>query len=147
MRLALASDDESALVDALDRRIRDLGHEVTDLGIGVHWTDVGRLVGESVVNGAADLGIVCCWTGTGVSIAANKVAGVRCALCADAATAVGARRFNDANVLALSLRLTTPALGIEILDAFVATPPDEDERPYLATLERRADQATGPRPR
>ena len=56
-------------------------------------------------------GVVCCWTGTGVSIAANKVPGVRAALCTDAATASGARRWNDANVLALGLRLTSERVG------------------------------------
>ena len=77
--------------------------------------------------GEADRGVVCCWTGTGVSIAANKVAGVRAALCTDAETARGARRWNDANVLALGLRLTTPATAKEMLDAFLATEPDADE--------------------
>jgi ribose 5-phosphate isomerase B len=78
-------------------------------------------VGEAVAGGDADLGVVCCWTGTGVSMAASKVPGVRAALCADAETARGARRWNDANVLALSNRLTTPTVGEEIVDAFLAT--------------------------
>ena len=70
-------------------------------------------------------GVVCCWTGTGVSIAANKVDGVRAALCVDAETARGARRWNDANVLAVSLRLTTPAVAEELLEAFTTTDADE----------------------
>src|SRR5690606_32443630 len=82
-------------------------------------------------------GIVCCWTGTGVSIAANKVPGVRAALCVDAETATGARRWNDANVLALSLRLTTPALAEEIAAAFLAGTPDDEERPNFSRLGRR----------
>jgi len=72
---------------------------------------------------------VCCWTGTGVSMAANKVPGVRAALCGDVETARGARRWNAANVLALSMRLTTPAVAGELLEAFCSTPPDESERP------------------
>jgi ribose 5-phosphate isomerase B len=90
------------------------------------WAEIGRAVGEAVASGRAGAGIVCCWTGTGVSIAANKVHGVRAALCADAATAAGARKWNDANVLALSLRATAPAVGIEILEAFLATPASDD---------------------
>ncbi len=89
-----------------------------------------------VAAGEADRGIVCCWTGTGVSIAANKVPGVRAALCTDAETARGARRWNDANVLALGLRLTTPATAVEMLDAFLRTEVDADE---AANISRVAD--------
>jgi ribose 5-phosphate isomerase B len=95
---------------------------------------VGRRVGEAVAEGRADLGVVCCWTGTGVSMAANKVPGVRAALCTDAETARGARRWNDANVVAFGLRLTSPDIAREILDAFLATPVDESERGTIATL-------------
>jgi ribose 5-phosphate isomerase B len=84
--------------------------------------------------------VVCCWTGTGVSIAANKVAGVRAALCTDAETARGARRWNDANVLALGLRLTSDAVGCEIVDAFLEGECDEGEGPLIARLEPRVDQ-------
>lgn len=86
-------------------------------------------MGQAVASGRADRGVVCCWTGTGVSIAANKVPGVRAALCPDAETARGARRWNDANVVAMGLRLTSVALAIEIVEAFMATnevDPDED---------------------
>jgi ribose 5-phosphate isomerase B len=92
-------------------------------------------VGETVASGRADLGVTCCWTGTGVSIAANKVAGVRAALCTDAETAKGARRWNDANVLALGLRLTSEALAREIVDAFLDTPTDPDEARTVARVE------------
>ena len=84
------------------------------------------MAARDVADGRAEQGIVCCWTGTGASIAANKVAGVRAALCADAATASGARRWNDANVLALSLRTTSPALLGEILDAWFAAEASDD---------------------
>jgi ribose 5-phosphate isomerase B len=89
-----------------------------------------------VAEGRADAAIVCCWTGTGASIAANKVPGVRAALCADAATAAGARRWNDANALALSLRSTSEAELVEILDAWFAAEPSEaaDDRANVAHL-------------
>jgi RpiB/LacA/LacB family sugar-phosphate isomerase len=80
-----------------------------------------------VAEGRADQAVVCCWTGTGASIAANKVPGARAARCADAETARGARRWNDANVLALSLRSTSPALLQEILDGWFEAGPSEDE--------------------
>jgi ribose 5-phosphate isomerase B len=94
-------------------------------------------VGEAVAGGQAERGVVCCWTGTGVSIAANKVPGVRAALCTDAETARGARRWNDANVLAMGLRLTSPALAQEMLDAFLGTAePDPDE---IANIDKVTD--------
>lgn len=97
---------------------------------------MGRGVGEAVAHGRADRGIVCCWTGTGVSIAANKVRGVRAALCVDAATATGARRWNDANVVALGLRLTSRAVAEEVVDAFLGdTEVDADERDAIARIE------------
>ena len=104
------------------------GHVVVEaVPDGDAWPDVGRSVGEAVSSGRADAGVACCWTGTGVSIAANKVAGVRAALCTDAETARGARRWNDANVLAIGLRLTTPTVAGELLGAFLTTEPDADE--------------------
>jgi ribose 5-phosphate isomerase B len=99
-----------------------------DAGEEAAWPSVGRSVGAAVAGGEADWGIVCCWTGTGVSIAANKVSGVRAALCGDAATAAGAREWNDANVLALSLRATTEAVALEILEAWCAAAPTADPR-------------------
>ena len=92
------------------------------------WAEVGRRVGEAVAGGATDTGVLFCWTGTGASIAANKVAGVRAALCTDAETAAGARRWNDANVLVMSLRLTSPQLAHEMLDAWFATEPTRPKR-------------------
>ena len=103
--------------------------------------DVGvcsRAAAREVAEGTADQAVVCCWTGTGASIAANKVPGVRAALCTDAYTAEGARRWNDANVLALSLRLTSEPLLKEILDAWFATEAgtDAEDRENVAYLER-----------
>jgi ribose 5-phosphate isomerase B len=106
-------------------------------GQSTTWASIGRAVATDVAHGDAELGIVCCWTGTGIGIAANKIAGVRAALCVDAQTAMGARRWNDANVLALSLRLTSPAVGLEILEAFLSTPPSEceEDRVEIAAIE------------
>jgi ribose 5-phosphate isomerase B len=134
-RVALGADDHGELVDALRDHLRDGGHQVVEpVAIGTPWPDVGRAVGEAVGSGAADTGVVCCWTGTGVSIAANKVPGVRAALCRDAETATGARRWNDANVLALSMASTSAEEGCAILDAFLAGTPDDDERPNFSRL-------------
>ncbi len=139
MRIALGSDDEAAVVTAIEALLDEAGHALAGRFVGLAWPDAARAVGELVAAGEAEFGIVCCWTGTGVSIAANKVPGVRAALCVDAATAAGARRWNDANVLALSLRLTTDALAEEIVGAFLATPADASERELIARLEERRD--------
>ena len=134
MRIAFGTDEHTDLVDEVVADLRDRGHDVDVLADGDAWPDVGRRVGEAVAQGAADYGVVCCWTGTGVSMAANKVAGVRAALCTDAETARGARRWNDANVLAIGLRLTTATTATEMLEAFLTTPADEDERPNYEAL-------------
>ena len=127
MRVAFGSDEGTPLSDEVAAALAAAGHEIVLRVEDEPWPDVGRRIGEAVAAGQADRGIVCCWTGTGVSIAANKVPGVRAALCTDAETAGGARRWNDANVLALGLRLTTPATALEMLDAFLTTEPDADE--------------------
>ncbi|HZW54131.1 MAG TPA: RpiB/LacA/LacB family sugar-phosphate isomerase, partial [Candidatus Elarobacter sp.] len=115
MRCAIGSDDVGPLTGALLEELERRGASVERFGAlraasaertDIEWASIGRAVGEQVAAGRADVGIVCCWTGTGISIAANKVRGVRAALCGDAVTAEGARRWNDANVLALSLRAT-----------------------------------------
>jgi ribose 5-phosphate isomerase B len=135
VRVALGSDEDSPLVPALRAVLAELGHELVEpVPVGSPWPDVGRAVGMCVADGEVDVGIVCCWTGTGVSIAANKVPGVRAALCGDAETAVGARRWNDANVLALSNRATSPAVAAEVVGAFLAT--DEVDPAELANIDR-----------
>ncbi len=134
MRIAFGSDESTALTEGIVGGLLDAGHVVDVLAHGDAWPDAGRRVGEAVAGGRADLGIVCCWTGTGVSIAANHASpAVRAALCTDAETARGARRWNDANVLALSLRLTSDALAEEVIVAFLGTAADESER---AEIER-----------
>jgi len=135
VRIAFGTDERTETTRSLVEHLEAAGHEVVGPTDVEPWPEVGHRVGGAVVRGDADLGIVCCWTGTGVSMAANKVHGVRAALCGDAATAEGARRWNDANVLALSLRLTTPAVAAEIADAFLAGEPDPAERDAIARVE------------
>lgn len=134
MRIAFGTDDVTELTDAIKTELTNAGHDVVVVGEGMPWPDVGRGVGEAVATDAADRGVVCCWTGTGVSIAANKVDGVRAALCTDAETARGARRWNDANVLALSLRLTSSEVAKELLEAFLGTDPEPSEQNEIAKL-------------
>ena len=134
MKVAFGSDETTELTDALRTLLTEGGHEVVFECVDQPWPAVGRAVGEAVSSGLADRGVVCCWTGTGVSIAANKVRGVRAALCTDGETASGARRWNDANVLALGLRLTSPALAREMLEAFFSTETDPGEAANIATL-------------
>jgi ribose 5-phosphate isomerase B len=119
------------LPEAIDRWLRERDHEVRRYGAlepaaNDTWPSVGQTVGAAVAGGEADFGILCCWTGTGVSIAANKVPGIRAALCTDAATARGAREWNDANVLCLSIRMTSPAIAGEMLEAWFAGEPTQD---------------------
>lgn len=134
MRIAFGTDERTPLTDEVCAELARRGHDVVVRIEDEPWPDVGRRVGEAVASGAADRGVVCCWTGTGVSIAANKVAGVRAALCTDAETARGARRWNDANVLAFGLRLTSSEVAKELLDAFLSTDPDPSEAAQVAKL-------------
>lgn len=149
MKIAIGSDEKSVFTDALIQDLSARGHEVLLFGPvapddhDVDWPLTSSRVAEAVASGAADQGIVCCWTGTGASIAANKVRGVRAALCHDASTARGARVYNHANVLALSLRATSIAIAKEILDAWFSTPWSDDEWnsrqiARLAALEEKA---------
>lgn len=137
MRIAFGTDDATPVTTAMLVHLRDLGHELEVLGYPDTWGDVGHNVGAAVAEGLVDLGVVCCFTGTGVSIAANKIPGVRAALCVDATTARGARRWNDANVLAVSLRLATETTAIELLDAFLDTSIEVDpgQLAQIANLE------------
>src|SRR5262245_27424897 len=126
MRVAVASDERTTLIDVVVAALRQRGHEVELFGplagTNEEWATVSRQLAEAVAGNSADQGVLFCWTGTGSSIAANKVAGVRAALCVDAETAKGARRWNHANVLVMSLRLTSEATAKEILDAWFSTP-------------------------
>jgi ribose 5-phosphate isomerase B len=141
MRIAVAADERVGVATVLLERLRQRGHEVVAHGALAEgeredWAWAAEAAARDVAEGRAEQAVVCCWTGTGASIAANKVAGVRAALCGDAATAAGARRWNDANVLALSLRATSEAELEEILDAWFAGAPsaEEDDRANVAHL-------------
>lgn len=135
MRVAFGTDEITEVTDAVKDHLVERGHEVVVVAEPESWPEAGRGVGEAVASGAADRGVVCCWTGTGVAMAATKVAGVRAALCTDAETARGARRWNDANVLALGLRLTSAVVAQEVVDAFLSTEVDADEVPAIARVE------------
>ncbi|HEX6354519.1 RpiB/LacA/LacB family sugar-phosphate isomerase [Actinophytocola sp.] len=131
MRIAVAADELVGVAEAVVDELRTRGHEPVLHGAlnpeeRPDWAWASEAAARAVADGQADQAIVCCWTGTGASIAANKVPGVRAALCADAETARGARRWNDANVLALSLRLTSAPLLTEILDGWFAGEPSDD---------------------
>jgi ribose 5-phosphate isomerase B len=147
MRIALGADDSTRVVDAIADFLRAAGHEVTRFGkaagVDETWASTGRRVGEVVAAGEQQLGVVCCWTGTGVSMAASKVPGVRAALCVDAETARGARKWNDANVLALSLRLTSEEVAKEILAAWLAEPYAGTEAESLAVLSALDERGPG----
>jgi ribose 5-phosphate isomerase B len=135
MRIAFGTDEKTPLTDAMVVALVELGHEIVFVLENDAWPEIGRGLGESVASGTADRGVVCCWTGTGASIAANKVVGVRAALCTDAETARGARRWNDANVLAIGLRLTSEQVAMEMLEAFFATDVDPDELVTIGRVE------------
>lgn len=136
MKIALGADEDTHLVGSIRGWLEQQGHEVVGhgaaVGVSEPWAKTALDVAEGVAAGRFELGVVCCWTGTGVSIAANKVPGVRAALCADAETARGARKWNDANVLALSLRRTSEQVAREILAAFL-------EEPYAGTEDASLD--------
>ncbi|WP_341525375.1 RpiB/LacA/LacB family sugar-phosphate isomerase [Nostoc sp. UHCC 0302] len=133
MKIAIGSDERTNLTNRVIEELQQRGHEVLPFGSlaendsEVDWPVSSSKVALAVANNKADEGIVFCWTGTGASIAANKVSGIRAALCHDAETARGARIWNHANVLVLSLRATTDAIAKEILDAWFSTPYSDDQ--------------------
>jgi ribose 5-phosphate isomerase B len=131
VKISVSSDERTGVADAVVEELRKRGHEPLPHGALADderddWAWASEAAARDVADGRAEQGIVCCWTGTGASIAANKVPGIRAALCGDAETASGARKWNDANVLALSLRTTSEALLGEILDAWFEAAPSED---------------------
>jgi len=139
MRVAVGADEQTQLTDAVVDDLRRRGHELVLVGPpggeDKQWAEVGHEVGELVASGSCDTAVLFCWTGTGASIAANKVRGARAALCTDAATAAGARRWNDANVVVMGLRLTSPEVAREVLDAWFSAEPDASEAGNVARLE------------
>jgi ribose 5-phosphate isomerase B len=147
MRISIAADELTGIAQALAPELARRGHETLVHGAlnereRDDWAWAAEAAARDVADGRAEQAIVCCWTGTGASIAANKVATVRAALCLDAATAAGARRWNDANALALSLRSTSHAELEEILDAWFGAQPSEQHQDrenvaHLSEIERR----------
>jgi len=145
LRIALGSDEKSHITDFVERELRQRGFQVQLFGPLIQsaderaWPDVARAVAECVASGDADEGVLFCWTGTGVSIAANKVPGVRAALVGDAETARGAKAWNQANVLCMSLRSASEPVTREVLDAWFATAADPTEDENVEKV-RRLDQ-------
>ena len=142
MRIAVSADERTGVADAVVDELRRRGHEPIAHGALSEsgrddWAWCSEAAARDVVAGRAEQAVVCCWTGTGASIAANKVPGIRAALCAAAQTAEGARRWNDANVLALSLRMTSEAELGEILDAWFGVGPstESDDAANIAHLD------------
>lgn len=140
MKIAVSSDEYTTLIDILLEELQEMGHVVSYEGptattllqnsnsfISMDWPEVTQRAVEKIYRGDADEAIVLCWTGTGCVMAANKIPGIRAALCIDAMTAQGARKWNHANVLGLSLRLTSPPMLKEILQAWMHTPWSHDD--------------------
>jgi ribose 5-phosphate isomerase B len=134
MRIVIGADDEGAVADTVVAELESRGHDVTVLE-REQWPDVAERVARTVASGDADQGMLFCWTGTGTSMAANKVPGVRAALAWEPWIAKGARRWNDANVLVMSLKRIEPDTAKEIVDAWLSVDePDPDEAANIARL-------------
>ncbi|MCH8337781.1 MAG: RpiB/LacA/LacB family sugar-phosphate isomerase [Chloroflexi bacterium] len=151
MKISVGSDERNSVTDAVVEELQRRGHELMLHGPlkdeAEHWPQVAREVAEEVAVGQAEEGVLFCWTGTGVSMAANKVPGVRAALCGDAETARGARIWNNANLLCLSLRFTSEAVAIEILEAWFSNdyqPNPEDDARLRELAEIEADHLPEP---
>ena len=144
MRFSISADEETGVATLIAGLLAERGHEVVAWHGALSeagrddWAWASEAAARDVAGGEAEQAIVACWTGTGAAIAANKVSGIRAALCGDAETAAGARKWNDANVLALSLRTTSEALLAEIVDAWLGAEPsgDEGDRANVAHLEQ-----------
>jgi len=144
MKIAVASDEKTHLTEVVIQALQSLGHEVILYGSlkeePLSWPIASQQLAEAVAQGMAQEGILFCWTGTGASIAANKVPGIRAALVGDAETAKGARWWNDANVLVLSLRSTSEVIAKEILGAWFSEsclPEEKVHLEYLKDIERK----------
>ena len=147
MRVVIGSDGKSGATDILVKYLGDKGFQTEKQGAlnaeqkSWIWPKTAHQVALKVANGECDLGILLCWTGTGVSMVANKVRGVRAALCHDKETAAGARKWNDANILAISLRTCSEHIALEMIEAFLNTNPEPDKEnqvclDYLKSLDQ-----------
>ena len=152
LRIALGSDERSHVTDFVEQELRGRGFDVQlfgplrDESAAAAWPVVAGEVAKAVASGNVEEAVLFCWTGTGVSIAANKVPGIRAALCGDAETARGARAWNQANVLCLSLRTTTEVLAGEILEAWFSTEADPSEEANVQTVKEMDYQRPGSAP-
>lgn len=149
MRIVVGSDERTTLTDRVVADLEAAGHTLDLVGPLAggddEWASVGTQVGRAVASGVPELGVLFCWTGTGASIAANKVPGARAALCADAETARMARRYNHANVLVMSLRSTSEEVGSEILATFLDSPDGDEDFDLRNVAELgRLDGSAGP---
>lgn len=139
MKIAVASDDKTYLTDFVVAELEKRGHKPVLFGPlagdDLPWTLASEQLALSVAKGETDQGVLFCYTGTGASMVANKVRGIRAALCRDAETARGAKWWNDANVLVMSLRATSPEIASEILDAWFSEEVREEERPFIEQFE------------
>ncbi|WP_080404142.1 RpiB/LacA/LacB family sugar-phosphate isomerase [Burkholderia ubonensis] len=141
MRIAISSDTGNGIASVISQIVTGMGHHVIEHGAirdgqAADWVCVSAEAARDVAEGRADQAIVCCFTGTGATITANKIPGIRAALCVDSFTAAGARRWNDANVLGISLRLTTEQVLKEILAAWFSTEDDGSQRETLRILNK-----------
>jgi len=133
MKLAVASDEKTHLTNRVVAFLKKKKHKLILLGDLVDrkkrwkWVNIGVEAAKKIVKGKADYGIIFCWSGTGISMAANKVKGARAALCWDAETASLARKWDDANILCMSLRTTSETVAKEIIEAFLSTEFDEED--------------------
>jgi ribose 5-phosphate isomerase B len=135
MRIAFGADSENATTAAVLDYLRSAGHVLLPGFTSDNWVDIGAGVGAAVAAGEADFGVVMCWTGTGTAIAANKVPGARAALAWEPWIARGARLWNDANVLALSLKRLAPDVAVEVVQAFLdVSSPDPDEAGNISKI-------------
>ena len=145
-KIAVGSDMNAHLTDVVVEELEKMGHDVTPFGALVEtpalWSKVATDVAQKVAAGEFDQAVLFCWTGTGISLAANKVPGIRAALCHDAETARGARLWNDANILAMSIRAVSAEVAKEILSAWFSAAPSKDSEDvaslaYLAEVEKK----------
>jgi len=133
MKIIFGSDEKTSLTDFINKWLKDNGHKVEMVGHLVNeekkwrWVDVGREVGDRVAKKEFNFGVVCCWSGTGVCMAANRLPGARAALCWDAETAKLARKWDNANILCLSIRFTSETVAKEILEAWFNAKFDEEK--------------------
>jgi len=135
MKISFGCDDSNEVTEAVRQALIEEGHDLLLVETDQPWPLIGRAIAMQVANNKADFGVALCWTGTGMGIAANKVDGIRAAVVSDVWTAENARRWNNANVLCMSLKQLKPELAVQILRAFLAvSEPDDDELENIALL-------------